>query len=88
MTDDGFLVRAGALARKEIVPSAVDSVTPVRKRLLSEGVLAALVGRTLGQVCLRPVLLSLLEKLVTANTSQVRRERAAYASQIAFGGSS
>ena len=39
MTDDGFLVQAGALARKEIVPSAVDSVTPVRKRLLSEGVL-------------------------------------------------
>ena len=46
----------------------------------------ALVGRTMGQVCLRPVLLSLLEELVTANTSQVRRERAAYARQIAFGG--
>lgn len=39
MKDNGFLVRAGAIARKEIVPSGVDSVTPVRKRLLSEGVL-------------------------------------------------
>ena len=39
MTDKGFLVRAGAIARKEIVPSGADSVTPVRKRLLSEGVL-------------------------------------------------
>lgn len=40
MTDKGFLVQQGAIARKEIVSSAADSVTPVRKRLLSEGVLA------------------------------------------------
>ncbi len=39
MTDKGFLVRAGSIARKEIVPSGADSVTPVRKRLLSKGVL-------------------------------------------------
>ena len=39
MTVDGFLVREGAIARKEIVPSGADSVTPIRKRLLSEGVL-------------------------------------------------
>jgi len=38
-TENGFLVRAGSIARKEIVPSGADSVTPVRKRLLLEGVL-------------------------------------------------
>lgn len=37
LADDGFVVRKGATARKEIVPSATDSVTPVRERLLSEG---------------------------------------------------
>src|SRR5690606_2391079 len=39
MTDNGFLVQAGAIARKEVVPSGADTVTPVRKRLLSEGIL-------------------------------------------------
>ncbi len=39
LTDKGFLVRAGAIARKDIVPSAIDSVTPVRQRLLSDGTL-------------------------------------------------
>ncbi len=38
-TKDGFVVYAGAIARKEIVPSGADSVTPVRTRLLSEGML-------------------------------------------------
>lgn len=38
-TDEGFVVKFGALARKEIVPSAIDSVTPVRERLLAEGIL-------------------------------------------------
>jgi 5-methylcytosine-specific restriction protein B len=37
--EHGFVVRKGAIARKEIVPSAIDSVTPLRSRLLSEGVL-------------------------------------------------
>ena len=39
LTDDGFVVKAGAIARKEVVPSAIDSVTPVRQRLLSDGIL-------------------------------------------------
>lgn len=39
LTDHGFVVRAGAVARKDIVPSAADTVTPIRKRLLAEGVL-------------------------------------------------
>ena len=39
LTDEGFVVKAGALARKEIVPSAIESVTPVRERLIAEGVL-------------------------------------------------
>jgi 5-methylcytosine-specific restriction protein B len=38
-TEDGFIVRAGAIARKEIVPSGPNFVASVRKRLLSEGVL-------------------------------------------------
>ena len=42
-------------------------------------------GRTLGQVCLRPVMLARLEKLVSENTTQVRRDRAAYAHRLAFG---
>ncbi|WP_164103721.1 DUF4357 domain-containing protein [Candidatus Laterigemmans baculatus] len=37
--EDGFLVHKGGLARKEIAPSARDSVSPVRRRLISEGVL-------------------------------------------------
>jgi 5-methylcytosine-specific restriction protein B len=37
--DKGFVVKAGAMARKEVVPSAIDYVTPVRNRLLAEGVL-------------------------------------------------
>jgi hypothetical protein len=39
LTDDGFLVRKGAVARKEIVPSAMEYVTPVRTELLSDGIL-------------------------------------------------
>lgn len=38
--DGGFVVRAGAIARKEIVPSAIDSVTQVHAQLLSDGVLS------------------------------------------------
>ena len=37
-TDKGFLVKAGSLARREIVPSG-KSVTSVHQRLISEGVL-------------------------------------------------
>ena len=44
-----------------------------------------LFGKHLGQVCLRPVLPLLLEKLVTSKTSQARREREAYARRLAFG---
>ena len=36
--DDGFLVKAGSLARREIVPSG-KSVTSVHKRLMSDGIL-------------------------------------------------
>lgn len=39
LTEDGFVVKEGSVARREIVPSAIDSVTPVRERLLSERVL-------------------------------------------------
>lgn len=45
LTEDGFVVKAGAVARKEIVPSAIDSVTPVRQRLLDEGVLESFDGQ-------------------------------------------
>jgi len=38
-TEEGFVVKAGATARKEIVPSAIGSVTPARQRLLTNGVL-------------------------------------------------
>ena len=44
-----------------------------------------LFGKPIGQVCLRPVLLTQLEKLVTSKTSQARREREAYAKRMAFG---
>ena len=43
--DGGFVVRAGAIARKEIVPSAIDSVTQVHAQLLSDGVLIEENGR-------------------------------------------
>ena len=39
VTDNGFIVRAGAIARKLVVPSGTNSVMPVRKRLLTDGVL-------------------------------------------------
>ena len=39
LTEEGFVVKEGSVARREIVPSAIDSVTPVRERLLSERVL-------------------------------------------------
>lgn len=44
-----------------------------------------LFGRHIGQVCLRPVLLPLLEKMVTSKASQTRREREAYARRLALG---
>lgn len=44
-------------------------------------------GGHLGQVCLRPVLLSKIEQLVNANTMQARREREEYARLLAFGAS-
>lgn len=37
-TDNGFLVKAGSLARREIVPSAQSTVPAVHQRLISEGV--------------------------------------------------
>lgn len=46
-----------------------------------------LFGKPLGQVCLRPVLLPKIEKLVGDKTSQARRERAEYAHRLAFGAS-
>jgi hypothetical protein len=39
LVEDGFVVRAGATARKEIAPSAVDSVTPARSKLIESGVM-------------------------------------------------
>lgn len=44
-----------------------------------------LFGKPIGQVCLRPVLLSLLEKLITSKTSQARGERESLARRITFG---
>ena len=44
-----------------------------------------LFGKPIGQVCLRPVLLTELEKLVTSKTSQARRERECLAQRLAFG---
>jgi len=35
--EGSFVVREGATARKEVIPSAVDSVTPVRSQLLADG---------------------------------------------------
>lgn len=40
LVEDGFVVRAGATARKEIVASATDSVTPMRAKLIESGVMA------------------------------------------------
>lgn len=37
--EDGFIVNAGGIARKEIVPSAIETLSPIRKQLLSDGVL-------------------------------------------------
>lgn len=42
-------------------------------------------GKYLGQVCLRPVYLPTIEKLVGSNTAQARRDREAYARRLAFG---
>jgi 5-methylcytosine-specific restriction protein B len=39
MLENGFLVRAGGLARKAVVPSAGNSVQNTQRRLLAEGVL-------------------------------------------------
>jgi 5-methylcytosine-specific restriction enzyme subunit McrC len=44
-----------------------------------------LFGKPIGQVCLRPVLLTQLEKLVTSKTSQARRERESLAQRLTFG---
>jgi 5-methylcytosine-specific restriction enzyme subunit McrC len=44
-----------------------------------------LFGKHLGQVCLRPVHLPSLEKLVTSTTAQARRDRAIFARRLAFG---
>lgn len=38
-TDQGFLVRAGGVARKQIAPSGIQSVTSLRRPLLETGVL-------------------------------------------------
>ena len=40
LVEDGFVVRAGATARQEIVPSAINSVTPMRAKLIESGVMA------------------------------------------------
>ncbi len=37
-TDKGFLVKAGSLARLEIVPSGKRTITSVQRRLISEGI--------------------------------------------------
>ena len=42
-------------------------------------------GKHLGQVCLRPVNLTMVEELVSANTAIARRRREAIAEQLAFG---
>ena len=39
LMEEGFLVKAGSMARKEIVPSAIDSITPERERLIAEEIL-------------------------------------------------
>jgi len=42
-------------------------------------------GKHLGQVCLRPVNLNRIEELITSSTAVARREREAYAQQLALG---
>ncbi|HEX5423024.1 MAG TPA: hypothetical protein VFW94_05695 [Candidatus Acidoferrales bacterium] len=44
-----------------------------------------LFGRHLGQVCLRPVLLPSLDKMLSLSTRQGQRDREAYARRLAFG---
>jgi 5-methylcytosine-specific restriction enzyme subunit McrC len=44
-----------------------------------------LFGGHLGQVCVRPVLLPMVERMISDKTSQGRRERATYAHRLAFG---
>ena len=39
LSEDGFIVKADSIARKEVVPSAMEYVTPVRTELLADGVL-------------------------------------------------
>lgn len=39
LVEDGFVVRAGAIARLEVVPSAIETVEPMRKKLIESGVL-------------------------------------------------
>ena len=39
LVDDGFIVKAGSLARREIVPSAQSTVPVVHKQLIADGVL-------------------------------------------------
>lgn len=39
LVEDGFVVRAGAIARTEIVPSAMETVSAMRNRLLESGVI-------------------------------------------------
>ena len=45
----------------------------------------ALFGKHLGQVCLRPVLLPSLVKMLASNTAQTRRDRESVARSLAFG---
>ncbi len=39
LVEDGFVVRAGAIARIEVVPSALDKVPAIRKKLSDSGIL-------------------------------------------------
>jgi hypothetical protein len=39
LVEDGFLVKKGAILRREIVPSAQESATPIRQRLIEAGVI-------------------------------------------------
>jgi len=42
-------------------------------------------GRHLGQICLRPVVLSMVETLVNTDNSRAQEDRAAYARRLVFG---
>lgn len=59
--------------------------TDARAREARIDVADPLVGQRLGQVCLRPVLLPMLEELVSTKTSGARRHREALAHRLAFG---